>query len=227
MKQVKRLLALCALLAAVVAGRADERMYRCEFGIEGGCGYYVGDAQRHIFMNVREAYGASFRYRFDQRWALQAKGMGHRIVGNRPDSEGVAEKGSGKWTNQLVNIDVMAEFNFFRFGEKSYDRRVKPYTPYIAIGLGAGVHSDARKVSAYMPFTIGFKWKFAPRFNLTVAWQHNVYFADNLENVGAYNDTYRLNGSNIFNCDLTGTLTAGLTFEFAKDKKVCRMCKWN
>lgn len=218
---------LMVLLLSVCACNtwADERMFRCEFGVAGGCGYYVGDATEHIFMNVRETYGAFFRYRFDKRWSLQAKGLAQRITGNNPDGMGVAVKDNGMWTNQLVNVDVMAEFNFFRFGPVQYDMRVKPITPYLAVGMGAALHSDFKKVSAYMPVTLGMKWQMAPRFLLYVAWQHNIYFADKLENVEAYDDLHNLNGSNVLNCDLTGTLSVGISFSFSKDKKVCRFCK--
>ncbi|MCQ2342132.1 MAG: hypothetical protein MJZ75_01375 [Paludibacteraceae bacterium] len=202
--------------------RADERMYRCELGIEGGCGYYMGDAASLPFMNVREMYGANFRYRFDQRWALQAKGITHRIVGSYPDGMTIAED---KWTNHLVNLDVAAEFNFFRYGGRCYDRRVKPFTPYILWGIGLCLHGDMKKVAAYMPFGVGIKWQFAPRLNMQLVWQNNLYFSDNMENVDELNNSYNMNGSNIFNCDLTGTISLGMSFEFARDKKICRMCK--
>ncbi|MCQ2311068.1 MAG: DUF6089 family protein [Paludibacteraceae bacterium] len=202
--------------------QAAERMYRCEFGIEGGCGYYIGDATEHMFQNVREMYGANFRYRFDQRWSLQAQGVMHHIAGPNPSGTKYADK---KWDNHLVNIDAAAEFNFFRFGPQSYDRRVKPITPYIMWGLGMCLYNDFKQICAYMPFGIGLKWKFAPRMNLQVLWQNNLYFADDLENVGEWNDTYHLNGTNVLNCDITGTISLGLTFEFAMDKKVCQMCK--
>ena len=117
----------------------NEQPYLCEIGLQAGCGYYVGDATPHIFMNPREAYGIHFRYKFTKRWAIQAKVSGQRIMGYDYTMRG--EKLDTKWQNQLINVDVMAEFNFFRFGEfNKYDKRIKPYTPYIFIGLGAGIY---------------------------------------------------------------------------------------
>lgn len=216
---------LLLLLVCCGNGMAAERMFRCELGVAGGCGYYVGDATPHIFMNVRETYGAYFRYRFDQRWALQVKGLGQRIVGYNPDGTGFAVKNNGQWKNQLVNLDVMGEFNFFRFGPTTYDVRVKPISPYLGVGVGVALHSNFRKLSAYVPVTLGLKWQIAPRALMHVAWQHNLYIADNLENVEVYDDLHGLNGSNWLNCDLTGTLTVGVSVAFAMDKKVCRFCK--
>ena len=78
--------------------------------------------------------------------------------------------------------------------------------------------------AAYLPLGIGLKWKFAQRWQLQLAWQHNVYFADNLELVESLGNTYKLNGSNFLNNDLTGQLMLGIVFEFGKEKKICKWC---
>ena len=70
---------LCALSSAIWA--QNDQPYLCEIGLQAGCGYYVGDATPHIFMNPREAYGIHFRYKFTKRWALQVKASGQRITG--------------------------------------------------------------------------------------------------------------------------------------------------
>lgn len=228
---------LCTVLCIPgVQAQTNGQPYLCEIGVQAGCGYYVGDAAEHIFMNPREAYGIHFRYKFTKRWALQVKASGQRITGNEYEYKtGVgAVKLDSKWQNLLVNVDVMAEFNFFRFGDANkFDKRIKPYTPYIFLGIGAGLYGaegytngNFNKAMAYFPFGIGFKWRFHEFVGLNIAWQHNVYFADNLENRDNLADRHGLNGSNIMNCDLTGMLTAGLVFEFARAKKACRICNW-
>ncbi len=211
---------------------ADTRMYHCEVGLQGGCGYYVGDATPHIFMNPLEVFGGQFRYKFDKRWALQAKAQRQRITFRDSDNR--------LYYNPLWHVDVTAEFNFFRFGQREYDVRVKPVTPYIFIGLGVSVYNsqaspwdvdkypmvgaNALRAGAYIPLGIGVKWKFADRWQLQAAWQHQVYLADNIEGVVEWNNPNAQNGSNILNNDLTSTLTLGIVFEFAKGKKVCRHC---
>ena len=213
---------------------AQASPYLCEIGIQGGVGYYVGDASPHIFMNPLEAYGIHFRYKFTKRWALQAKVSGQRISGY--EYKFVPEVGpvrqDTKWVNQMLNTDLMAEFNFFRFGASNeYDKRIKPYTPYIFIGIGVGVYGDMTRdgstkitASGYVPLGIGFKWKFAKRWGLNVAWQHNIYFSDDLEAQKDLNDRYHMNGWNWMNCDLTGMMTLALVFEFAPAPKPCRVC---
>ena len=231
MTKIKYIL-LIVLSALSCSLSAQEQPYLCEFGVQAGVGYYVGDATPHIFMNPREAYGAQFRYKFTKRWALQAKFSGQRIVGNQYSIKG--EKLDTQWSNRLYNVDVMAEFNFFRFGSAGqYDKRIKPYTPYIFIGIGAGLYNDMTSdgsvkwtAAGYVPLGIGFKWKFADRFGLNVAWQHNIYFSDDLEAQSTLNDKHHLNGWNWMNCDLTGMMTVGIVFEFAKAPKACRICNW-
>lgn len=204
----------------------------CELGVQAGCGYYVGDAAPHIFMNPREAYGIHFRYKFTKRWAIQAKFSGQRITGNQYTMQG--EKLDDKWSNRLYNVDVMGEFNFLRFGDGSTsDRHIRPYTPYIFIGIGVGLYNDIevngkRKMTAsgYVPLGIGFKWKFSEYVGLNIAWQHNIYFSDDIEGQLTLNNKHHLNGWNWMNSDVTGMFTAGIVFEFARAKKPCRICNW-
>jgi len=218
---------LCMSIGAYGQGQP----YLCELGLQGGCGYYVGDAAPHIFMNPREAYGVHFRYKFTKRWALQAKVSGQRITGWNYTMDG--KKQDTKWQDQMINVDIMAEYNFFRFGSANkYDKRIKPFTPYIFAGIGVGVYgaSDNKpqfnKVGAYIPLGVGFKWKFAEFVGLNIAWQHNIYMADNLESRDALDNKHQLNGWNWMNCDVTGMFTAGLVFEFGKAKKPCRICNY-
>lgn len=223
-------LALLSPLAFRLSPLAAQTVYTCELGLQAGCGYYVGDATPHIFMNPREAYGLHFRYKINKRWALQAKASGQRIVG--PDYTIKGEKLGTEWQNQLINLDVVAEFNFFRFGnENKYDKRIRPYTPYIFLGIGGGLYGmdnenkpTFRDAAFYVPLGIGFKWKFSERCGLNIAWQHNIYVSDDLESRSTLNNTYHLNGWNWMNCDVTGMATVGLVVEFAEQKKVCKMC---
>ncbi len=228
-KQVKDKIAarirLVILIISLLSARgawALEDEYLCEVGIQGGFGYYVGDATQHIFNNPSWAVGAQFRYKFDQRWALQVKGQGQNIRFSLLDAEG--NKTATYGNNLLASLDVVGEFNFFRFGQKQYDERIRPFTPYIFLGIGASLYSDWREVGAYFPFGFGLKWKAGEYFGIHLAWQHNLYFADNLENRSYYNNTYDMNKANILKNDLTSSLTIGIVFEFGRKDKICRLC---
>ena len=230
MKSEKLYIVILLLCVGVKAFAQSERPYLCELGLQGGIGYYVGDATPHIFMNPREAYGLQFRYKFTKRWAIQAKLSGQRVYGTNNRVTPVSS-----FENRLYNFDIIGEFNFFRFGsDKNYDDRIKPYTPYIFLGIGTGISmkdADLAKgkpvplwSGIYIPFGIGFKWKFSDRWGLNIAWQHNIYCSDNIEGVKELDDPNGLNGSNIMNMDLTGMLTVGVVVEFGQAKKPCRIC---
>ena len=250
--RVGLILCILALVSGVPRAGAQGMPYLCEIGLQGGCGYYVGDGSPHIFMNPREAYGIHFRYKFTKRWALQAKVSGQRITGNVWSfAPGTAPVRTDKmWENQIISGDIVAEFNFFRYdAANKYDKRIKPYSPYIFIGIGGSMYNGEGRpmiydketgkwfpeawrkkpsTGMYIPLGIGFKWKFHDRCGLNIAWQHNIYIPDDLEaqtsTEHSLNNRFHMNGMNIMNCDVTGMLTVALVIEFAKAKAPCRIC---
>ena len=221
---------------------AAVKEYRCEVGLQLGGGYYVGDANERIFMTPLEVYGGQFRYKFDQRWALQLKAQRQRLS---------FEYLSTTYYNPVLHVDVTAEFNFFRFGIDAHDRRVKRFTPFIFFGVGTSVFTtdashkghetypllngqqplliQAEEIGAgvYMPLGFGLKWKFHERWQLQAAWQHQVYLinGDGLEGVAELKDPDNLNGTNILNNDYVSTMTIGVVYEFAPKKRVCHFCE--
>lgn len=220
---------VATILLSLTNAAAEQLPYTCDIGVQGGIGYYIGDAQHHLFLYPREVYGGQFRYKFNNRWAIQVKGQYQKIDFKVKDPAGIAA--DQRLMNDMVNIDAVGEFNFFRYGERTLDTRIKPITPYIFLGLGFALSNDYNQpygsFSMYLPLGLGMKWRFAPRWQMIVTWQHNLYFGDRLENVDEYGNTYNMNGTNFFNNDLTGQLTAGIVFEFAQQKGNCKKCSWN
>lgn len=170
--------------------------------MQAGCGYYMGDAAKMIFMNPREVFGAQFRYKFDYRWAVQIKAQRQRIAFSYMPSatEKLPNPEMENFHNPAWHIDVSAEYNFFRFGLHPYDTRIKPVTPYISLGVGLSARNkiaelvtdttgqfpafaflNMNKPAFYIPIGIGVKWKFAERWQLQACWQHQIYFSDNVE----------------------------------------------
>ena len=218
--------------------RADISIYHLDGGVMAGIGYYVGDATPHIFQDVREVAGAQLRFKFDQRWSLQAKGLWQRVAYTYNEQD---------YHNPIWNIDLTAEFNFFRFGMHPYDQRVKQVSPYMFIGIGTSLYNkNAFKASEridlaktgcdmnlYIPLGIGVKWKFAERWQLQVAWQHQVYISNGYGLEGQNNpagidldNSHELNGINIMNNDVLSSLTVGIMFEFWKKGEICVHCDY-
>lgn len=214
---------------------AEFSLYNCEAGLQIGGSYYVGecarvfdfdklDQQTNSFANIREVFGAQLRYKFDQRWSIQAKGQWQQVKYTYLSCD---------YNIPITNIDATAEFNFFRFGRHPYDLRVKPITPFLFLGVGISLNKkskldETKPISAYIPSGIGVKWMFASRWQLQAVWQQQVYITsigDRIEGNPELDNSYDLNGNNIMNNDLTSSITIGLVFEFWKKGDMCLHCE--
>ena len=198
------------MLMTSASAFADMPNYNMEVGLQTGVAYCMGESSPYAFQSSTYTVGAQFRYKFTPRFALQAK------LQNTP----VYQK------NDFCNIDVTAEYNFFRFGLNYYDARVTYLSPFVYLGVGTSLLVKKRGPEAYagvyLPVGVGLKWKFAERWQLQAAWQHQIYLdpmkGDNIDGVGETN-------YNILNGDVISTLTASIVFEFAQEKKKCIICK--
>ncbi len=235
----------------------SQKEYSLDAGLQAGVGYYLGDANKIPFVEAREVFGAQIRYKFNQRWAVQCKVQRQTLsflYASKP-AEGLMLPETSKYANPMWNVDAVADFNFFRFGPMSFDTRVKRFSPYVFLGVGMTVDNKAVKpaknnmdfptldfkkmnISVYIPVGLGVKWRFAERWQVQLAWQHNIYLLDNVEgylhgvdygiddkedNVhdlknGVLNNSRDMNGSNIFNNDVTSSLTIGVVYEFGSHK---------
>lgn len=206
---------LLAIACAAGVSAQDDVHYLLEFGALAGGSYYVGEAAPYVFLNVRPAYGGYFRYKFDKRWNLTAKALYSDIKGSYQNID---------FFNRMVHIDAAAEYNFLPYGIAKYDSRIKTYTPFMYLGVGATLHDSWRKVGVYIPFGIGFKWNFARHGHLSIMWQHQLYFADNLEGVEEFDNRNDLNGWNVLNNDWVSTFVMSLSFDFLTHVKTCNQC---
>ena len=114
-RQRKIILCLIALLLCVTQTYA-QRVVRnqLELGVQGGMMFYVGDAHPNVFQDIREVYGAEMAYLFNHRWSLMLQGVTGRIAGRTATEYGRPDPQGEIWTNRLVNVDIVARFNFLR-----------------------------------------------------------------------------------------------------------------
>lgn len=251
-------LGIILLIVLPISASAEEHFYHLEVGMQAGAGYYMGELAPYAFMSTAETYGLQARCKIDRRWALQVKGQRQRVV-NSVKMGNDWNINPGKYQVPMWHFDISGEFNFFRFGWDAYDIRVKNVTPYISVGIGMTVHNVAAtrqkneknaypaleiknenrlEYAMYVPVSVGIKWAFADRWQLQVAWQHNLYMlnGDGLEGMITavkskdnkqdmwLNDSHNMNGSNVMNNDVTSTLTLAVTYAFAARKKTCTYC---
>ena len=226
-RQRKIILCFLAMLLCITQMYA-QRVVRnqLEAGVQGGMMFYVGDAHPKMFQDIREVYGAEVAYLFNYRWSLMLQGVTGRIAGRTATEQGRPDPQGEIWTNRLVNIDVVARFNFLPFGvTDKYDLKVRPYTPYIFAGFGLAMHDNFSRFTPYVPVGVGFRWVCSQHLGMFVAIQNDICFGDNLETTPGYDNIHELNGSNPLNCDLITTIQFGIVFEFVKEKKICKFCK--
>lgn len=251
------------MLTSASALAQETPMYRFEIGAQAGAAYYMGELAPHPFMSTSEAYGMQFRCKINDRWAVQAKVQSQRFIHTFEEGNqwNVAPL---KHQTPMLHFDVTGEYNFFHYGYNAYDFRVRNFTPYIFLGLGVSfLNHDATdqeeypfvgkikkeendsiywdhaqvRTALYVPVGVGFKWRFAPRWQLLFSWQHNLYIhnGDYLEGEikeqgndavqNFFNNSHNMNGVNIFNNDVASSITVGIAFEFMQDPDICLICR--
>lgn len=288
-KIVLLVLLICTIPVCVYADEDQYKFYWMEVGLQGGAAYYAGELAEHVFVSTRETYGAQARVKITPRWAVQLKGQYQR-VSNTVQFDELDEfkqieglKGlRGNYSLPVWHFDVVGEYNFFELGLDEYNIHMRSITPYMFVGVGVSFldgYSKKNHFAFYVPLGVGVKWKFAERWQLQLAWQHNVYMwnGDGFEgdlyrvwnkdgacvwdrkverdavrgskilggvpsgmipdialvaHLGEMQDypkmldnSYKMNGSNIMNNDVTSTLTIGVVFEFTPQKKLCVLCE--
>lgn len=256
------------LLAPASVLAENNTMYRFELGAQVGAAYYMGELAPHPFMSTSETYGLQARCKINDRWAVQLKAQSQRVMNQFEVGNQWNVPANVKYQTPMWHFDITGEYNFFHYGFNAYDIKVRNFTPYIFAGFGFTFLNDNASfdqdypilgrnkvlhpndsiswertemdVALSIPVGVGFKWRFAPRWQLQVAWQHNLYIynGDGLEgeivprtrdkkdgDYDLFNNAHGMNGINIFNNDVTSTITVGVVFEFLKDPGICVLCR--
>ncbi len=190
--------------------QAQER-YFAEVGILGGGTFYLGDANKIPFTHLDATYGGFVKYKLDKRYSfgLQAAAGKVRI----PAYENFAAH-----KTSFVDVEAIAEFNFFDFG---FDRRnslTKRATPYIFAGVGCVIYSAKGDAAVTLPFGIGGKFKLSEQWNLGITWSMSKVFKDNFDDI---DNPRGLNKLGLINNDWYSKFTVYLSFDFWQ---YCRTC---
>lgn len=185
-----------------------------ELGLQMGVGFHLGNSNpvagvTRVYQNalrvlanefpIMETYGLSARYSFDCSWAIQLQGMRQRLYFRDGDLNG---EGGSHFYNAMWDIDVMAEYNFLKYGLRAHRpknargmrMRVFPATPFVTFGLGVALsnkHVPARMpsnakyplinptdgnlaTSLYVPVGLGVKWRMAYNWQLKAVCQYHL-----------------------------------------------------
>lgn len=224
------LLLLTSAFPLVPALSQTDPEYQMEIGAGVGIMSYEGDFNGSILKCGKPSAAILARYLLNPR-------MGFRLQVNYGKLSASAENmqtaypdyttelydggDDYEFSNTLVDMNLMFEYNFWPYGTGRDYRGAKRLTPYVMLGVGM-TYADGSDDSAFtmnVPLGIGVKYKLAKRLNLNVEWAMHFSLSDKLDGV---KDPYYVESSGIFkNADCYSALMVNLTYSF---KEKCRTC---
>lgn len=228
-QSLRRLLLLTLLAAlALVKGQGvmaqEDDTYKFDLGAGAGMSGYLGDAnESNLFKHPGLAANISFRYLANPRLAVRGLLNLASLSGNTAD-----------WTNQLpggaqysfkswvYDLQGRAEFNFFPFGIGETYKRLRRWTPYLALGVGCALSSSggSTAVAFSVPMAAGVKFKVTKRFNLALEFAMTKVFGDHVDGPDL-SDLYTIKSSFFKNTDWYSTLALSFSYEFGPRCVVC------
>ncbi len=203
---------------------AQESKYKFDVGASLGISGYLGDAnQSNLFKNIGFAGGASFRYLIDTRWALRGVFTTASLSGNTADWDNALPEGKQyEFSSQVYDLGFRGEFNFFGYGIGETYKKLRRWTPYISLGIGASLATcDGENAFAVnIPMGLGVKYKLKPRLNLGLEFCMTKVFGDKVDGKNL-NDLYQIKSSFVKNTDWYSTILFSVTYEFGERCSTC------
>lgn len=219
---------IISVIAAVVINsasiNAQTAKYKFDVGAGIGMSGYLGDVnESNVFKHPGLAGGASFRYIIDSRWAIRGLFTAASLSGNSADYDMVFPSGeSYKFDAWAYDLGARAEFNFFGYGIGETYKKLRRWSPYLTVGVGATMSScDGNSAFAMnIPMGFGIKYKLRERLNLGLEFAMTKVFGDKVDGKDL-NDLYQIKSSFIKNTDWYSTVMLSITYEFGERCETC------
>ncbi len=198
--------------------------YKFDAGVHFGMSGYLGDAnESNMFKHPGFSAGASFRYIANSRLALRAIFSTASLSGNTLDFEDKFPNNINyEFSSQVYDLGARFEFNFFNYGIGETYKRMRRWSPYLSLGVGATV-ANCDGVSSFamnIPMGIGIKYKLKPRINLGVEFSMTKVLGDKIDGENL-TDLYQIKSSVLKNTDWYSQLNLSITYEFGKRCETC------
>lgn len=219
------LIATVAALAAALPARSEEpESYKFDIGAGIGMSGYLGDAnESSLFHKPGFTGNVSFRWLASNRFAVRGILSAATLSGNTADFDNALPGGVNySFTSTVFDLGARAEFNFLPYGIGETYKRLRRWTPYLAVGLGAALASaeGSTSVAMSLPMAFGVKFKVRPRFNLAVEFAMTKVFGDHVDGA-QLSDLYTIKSSFLKNTDWFSTLGISFSYEFGPRCVVC------
>ena len=222
-----KLLLTVTLMATFILGaplaNAQEESYRFDLGAGLGMGGYMGDLnESNPFKRPGFTGNLAFHYRFDSRWALSTVLGYSSLSGNSSDLGSALPDGAEySFKSSVIDLSERVEVNFFAFGIGETYKRLRRWSPYLAVGLGFAMAScDGASHAAFtIPMAVGVKYKLKERINLGLEFSMTKAFGDKLD--GDITDLYQVKSSFVKNTDWYSRLALSVSYEFGLRCPTC------
>lgn len=218
------------LMAAVFAAmcicgmQAQSATYKFDLGAQIGTSGYIGEANSSNIFNHPGFDGElSFRYIGDTRWAVRGVFSTFGLKGDTSEMENVLpDNAAYQFSSQIYDLSVRGEFNFFAYGIGETYKRLRRWSPYITVGIGAALASVGGKTYAAptVPMGFGLKFKAAQRINLGVEFSMTKAFSDHFDGAELA-ELNQIKTAFYKNTDWYSRLTVGISYEFGERCETC------
>ncbi|TJZ62751.1 PorT family protein [Sphingobacterium olei] len=196
------------IILFILCAQVKSHAQQYEFGITGFGTGYMGDINPdNPFYYQNIGGGLSVKYNLNPTWGIKAGFNYIALHGNDLDSKfGAQQDRALQFNNNLKELSVTAEFNFFRF---IAGRAINRYTPYLLAGVSVALHDpyinldgttiklrelqleyDAEhnpdkysKIALSVPFGLGFKHNIRGPWSIGAEIIYRTTFNDNIDNV--------------------------------------------
>lgn len=225
MKQFRIILLTIALGIGALCSAAQTAPYKFDFGAAVGMSGYIGDANStNPFRHPGFTADLRAAYLIDTRWQVRAMLSTMGLSGNTADMANVLPAGDEhrKFTSQVIDLCVRGEFNFFPYGIGETYKRLRRWTPYLAVGIGfsMGLAGGNTAFGPSIPMAFGFRFKAKERLNLFAEFSMTKVFSDKIDGADIA-DLNHIKTDFYKSTDWFSRLAIGLTYEFGKRCETC------
>ena len=203
---------------------AQETPYKYDIGARLGMSGYIGDANSsNIFKRPGFASDLMFGYLPNARFAIRGMLSTLSLSGSTEGMKDVLpENAVYSFNSQVYELTARGEFNFFAFGIGETYKRLRRWSPYLAIGVGVAIGGSGGKtcVAATLPMAFGVKFKLRERLNLHAEFSMTKAFADHMDSA-QLSDLNQIKTAFCKNTDWYSRLSVGISYEFGKRCSTC------
>ena len=214
---MKKSLYIVLLVLLAVFPTVQAQQYKYEVGPLLGMTGYLGEGNNgNLFKHPSFTVGGLFRYAHNSRWAFKANLNYANIKGDSSSDENKYPDGATyKFTSNLIDMGLTAEFNFLNYGLGPAYKKYKPITPYMVAGVGFvfAICNGHNQASFTIPLGVGVKYKLKDRMNLGFEFTMRKEFSDRIDGLS---DLYGIKHSFGKNTDWYSFATFTVSYEFGK-----------